>query len=74
MRRCIPLLILLMCRHVGAQEPAAAPPILVLGSGGHWEGALLGRPDACYYNMCSSLIRTYVRMDQLRGSSEEFRP
>ena len=35
MRRCITLLILLMCKHVGAQEPAAAPPILVLDSGGH---------------------------------------
>ena len=34
MRRCILLLILLMCKHVGAQEPAA-PPILVLDSGGH---------------------------------------
>ncbi len=35
MRRCIPLLILLTCQHVGAQEPVAAPPILVLESGGH---------------------------------------
>ena len=35
MRRCITLLILLSCQHVGAQEPAAAPPILVLDSGGH---------------------------------------
>ncbi len=35
MRRCITLLILLTCQHVGAQEPAAAPPILVLDSGGH---------------------------------------
>ncbi len=35
MRRCITLLILLTCKHVGAQEPAAAPPILVLDSGGH---------------------------------------
>jgi len=34
-RRCITLLILLTCQHVGAQEPAAAPPILVLDSGGH---------------------------------------
>ena len=35
MRRYFALLILLICRHVGAQEPAAAPPILVLDSGGH---------------------------------------
>ena len=35
MRRCITLLILLTCQHVGAQEPAAVPPILVLDSGGH---------------------------------------
>ena len=35
MRRCITLLILLMCKYVGAKEPAAAPPILVLDSGGH---------------------------------------
>jgi WD40 repeat protein/uncharacterized caspase-like protein len=35
MRQCFPLLILLICRHVGAQEPAAAPPILVLDAGGH---------------------------------------
>ncbi len=35
MRRCITLLILLSCNHVGAQEPAAPPPILVLDSGGH---------------------------------------
>src|SRR5271166_1222849 len=35
MRRCIILLILLTCQLVGAQEPAAAPPILVLDSGGH---------------------------------------
>ncbi len=35
MRRCINLLILLSCQHVRAQEPAAAPPILVLDSGGH---------------------------------------
>ena len=35
MRRYFALLILLMCKHVGAQEPAAAPPILVLDSGGH---------------------------------------
>ena len=35
MHRCITLLILLMCKHVGAQEPASAPPILVLDSGGH---------------------------------------
>ena len=34
-RRCITLLILLTCQHVGAQEPPAAPPILVLDSGGH---------------------------------------
>ena len=33
-RRCITLLILLTCQHVGAQEPAG-PPILVLDSGGH---------------------------------------
>jgi WD40 repeat protein len=33
-RRCIPFLILLTCQPVGAQEPAA-PPILVLDSGGH---------------------------------------
>jgi WD40 repeat protein len=33
-RRCIPLLIVLTCQPVGAQEPAAAP-ILVLDSGGH---------------------------------------
>ena len=35
MRQCITLLILLTCQHVGAKEPAAAPPILVLDSGGH---------------------------------------
>jgi len=35
MRRCITLLILLSSQHIGAQEPAAAPPILVLDSGGH---------------------------------------
>ena len=35
MRRCITLLILLTCKHVGAQEPAVVPPILVLDSGGH---------------------------------------
>ena len=35
MSRCITLLILLTCQHVGAQEPAAVPPILVLDSGGH---------------------------------------
>src|SRR5271166_4034215 len=35
MRRCIILLILLTCQLVGAQEPAAAPPVLVLDSGGH---------------------------------------
>jgi len=34
-RLCITLLILLTCQHVGAQEPAAVPPILVLDSGGH---------------------------------------
>ncbi len=34
MRRCIALLILLTCQRVVAQEPAA-PPILVLDSGGH---------------------------------------
>ncbi len=37
-RRCITLLILLTCQHVGAQEPAAAPPILVLDAGGHTAG------------------------------------
>ncbi len=35
MRQCIILLILLTCQPVGAQEPAAPPPILVLDSGGH---------------------------------------
>ncbi len=35
MRRYFAILILLTCKHVGAQEPAAAPPILVLDSGGH---------------------------------------
>jgi WD40 repeat protein/uncharacterized caspase-like protein len=35
MRRSIPLLILLISRHVGAQEPAAAPPTLVLNASGH---------------------------------------
>jgi WD40 repeat protein len=34
-RQCITLLILLTCHHVGAQEPAAVPPILVLDTGGH---------------------------------------
>jgi len=34
-RQCITLLILLSCQHVGAKEPASAPPILVLDSGGH---------------------------------------
>jgi WD40 repeat protein len=34
MRQCIPVLILLTCQPVGAQEPAA-PPLLVLDSGGH---------------------------------------
>src|ERR1700733_6561423 len=34
-RRGITLLILLTSQHVGAQEPAAAVPILVLDSGGH---------------------------------------
>jgi WD40 repeat protein len=33
-RQYIPLLILLTCQHISAQEPAA-PPILVLDTGGH---------------------------------------
>ena len=35
MGKCIPLLVLLTCKQVGAQQPAAVPPILVLDSGGH---------------------------------------
>jgi hypothetical protein len=35
MRRYFPLLILMICRHVGAEEPAAPPPILVFDAGGH---------------------------------------
>jgi WD40 repeat protein len=35
MLRCIPLLILLTCRPVRAEETAAAPPVLVIDSGGH---------------------------------------
>jgi WD40 repeat protein len=35
MRRCFPLLILLTCQHVGAQDQAGASPILAVNSGGH---------------------------------------
>jgi hypothetical protein len=35
MHRYIPLLLLMTCHLVGAQEPAAPPLVLVLDAGGH---------------------------------------
>jgi hypothetical protein len=53
-RQCIPLLILLTCQHVGAQEPAAA----TIG----WAIAIGQRDPGAY--------RTETALDPLRGRDD----
>jgi MFS transporter, DHA2 family, multidrug resistance protein len=71
-RRTIPLLILLTCQYVRAQEPAAVPPILVLDSGGHTSSVwkVLFTPDGKELISVSINVATFKYIPpHLRGAA-----